>query len=82
MMLFAEGLRFDYSISLGQVISAFFFLCAAIIGYRDLSWRVKNLEVWRREHQVDADSRDQLIRNSETMLTSLKFLVEDRKRGH
>jgi hypothetical protein len=72
---------FDWSISLGQVLTAITVSALALFAWRDLQWRVKNLETWRAEHMVDADARDQLLRNSEKMLAQLKTLVE-RGNGH
>ena len=76
--LFQTGIHFDGTITLGSILSAVCFLFLAAVAWRDLNWRIKNLENWRKEHMVDADSRDELVRNSQLMLQHLKTLVERR----
>ena len=44
-------MHFTGEITLGNVISTFGFLCAALYAWRDLSWRVLNLESWREGHE-------------------------------
>ena len=80
MNLWASGLQFDWTISLGNVIAGLIFIMAALFAWRDLTWRVGNLELWRKEHQIDSDARDLLMQNSDKMLSQLKFLVEDKQR--
>ena len=60
--------HFDWTISLGNIISAVTFLILAGFAWRDLTWRVKNLETWRKEHMLDADSRDRLLTNIDKIL--------------
>lgn len=62
------GLKFDWTISLGNIVAGLTFTIAAVLAWRDLVWRVKNLETWRKEHQVDADSRDKIIRRMDKIL--------------
>jgi hypothetical protein len=76
--IFQGGIRYDGTVTLGNIVSAITFLCLAAIAWTDLRWRIRNLEVWRKEHMMDADSRDHLLRNSEMMLQHLKTLVERR----
>jgi hypothetical protein len=80
MILWASGIQFDWSISLGNLISGITFLVLALFAWRDLTWRVKNLETWRAEHMLDSDSRDKLIMNSDKMLARLQVLMEDNER--
>jgi hypothetical protein len=78
-MIFASGLSFDPSVSFGTILQAGAYLFLGILVWRDLHWRTSNLETWRKEHMIDSDARDVLIRNSEAMLAQLKFLVEQLK---
>jgi hypothetical protein len=70
-------MHFDWNVSIGNVITAATFIVLAITAWRDMNWRVRNLEVWRKEHQVDADSRDQII----TRMDKLLFHVTGGKEG-
>lgn len=42
-------MHFDPTISLGNVITMCFACIAILFGWRDMHWRVKNLETWRME---------------------------------
>lgn len=70
-------IHFEWSISLGSIISAVSFTSMAVIGWRDLSWRVKNLEIWRKEHQIDSDARDEIIIRMDKIL----YLVSNGREG-
>ena len=73
---FSGGVTFDWTISLGNLLSAVTFLFLAILAWRDLTWRVRNLETWRKEHMVDADARDLLLRKLDKVCDHLDFLVK------
>lgn len=66
--LLADGIKFDWSINLGNMIMAVAFIGGGIAAWRDMNWRVKNLETWRKEHQVDSDSRDKIITRMDKIL--------------
>lgn len=61
-------MHFDWNVSVGNVFTATTFLIMTVIAWRDLNWRIKNLEIWRKEHMVDADSRDQIIQRMDKIL--------------
>lgn len=61
-------IRFEPTINFGSVIWALSSLVLAVAAWRDLNWRIKNLEVWRTEHMVDADSRDAIIGRMDKIL--------------
>lgn len=65
-------MKFDLTISLGNIISTTFYIVLIVIAWRDMHWRVKNLETWRREHQVNSDSRDNIIRKMDLMMVRLE----------
>lgn len=73
-------MQFDWSISFGNVFAGLGFLTAAIFAWRDLTWRIKNLEQWRREHMIDADARDQIIQRLDKLMERIEALLE--KRNH
>lgn len=54
-------MHIDWTISIGNLIWTGGCILLAIIGWRDLTWRIRNLEAWRNEHMIDADARDNLI---------------------
>lgn len=69
-------MHFDTSISLGNLLSAIGFLTLALFAWRDMNWRVKNLEVWRKEHILDEEARDQLIKKMDRVLDHLRWQTE------
>lgn len=81
-------IRFDPSITLGSIVAAASFLLAALFAWKDLNWRVNNLEVWRTSHEHTAEQREisiNILRDSVTKLTALAagqdrrlILLEDR----
>jgi len=71
-------MHFDWTISFGNLVSAFAFLFLAALAWRDLTWRVKNLETWRKEHQIDADSRDKIIERMDQILIRIETMFEER----
>lgn len=77
---YEAGVHYDGTVTLGNLISAITFLSLAAVAWSDLRWRISNLEIWRKEHMIDADARDKLMRNSELMLGHLKTLAESERR--
>jgi hypothetical protein len=65
--------HFDWTISLGNIIMGGTFLVCALLAWCDLTWRVRNLELWRSEHMVDSDARDNLIRKLESLSDQTKW---------
>ena len=64
-------ITFDWTISLGNIIATIGYTALAIVAWRDLTWRVSNLETWRKEHSIDADARDQIITRMDKILYHL-----------
>ncbi len=54
-------MHFDTTINLGNLLVAASFIFFGIIAWRDLTWRIKNLEIWRTEHMIDSDARDLIL---------------------
>lgn len=65
--------HFDWTISLGSVIQALAMLVLALFAWKDMDWRVRNLENWRKEHMVDADARDALIKTMGRVLDHVRW---------
>jgi hypothetical protein len=74
-----SGLKFDGTITLGNIITALTFIFLAIIAWRDMNWRVKNLEDWRKVHEIDAHARDELISRVELALSRITALYEAKR---
>lgn len=81
------GLHFDSTITLGNVLTIVLlvvavmkFWAAQTAARRDLEWRIDKLEVWRREHMVDADARDKLLTRLDKMCDHLEYLVKEKMR--
>lgn len=43
--------HFDWTITLGNLLTISTFSVLAITAWRDMAWRVKNLETWREGHE-------------------------------
>lgn len=71
------GVNFDATISLGNIVSAAAFLVMALFGWRDLTWRIKNLEQWRNEHMIDSDARDKLITGLDKILALQRWQIKN-----
>ena len=71
-------MHLDWTISIGDIIKSTSLFVLAVLAWSNLRWRVNNLEIWRKEHMIDSDARDALMRNSEMMLQYLKTLVDER----
>jgi len=67
--------RWDFTISLSNVITFVVSGTAAVIAWRDLTWRIRNLEEWRKEHMVDAAARDALITGIKEMIAGIKEIL-------
>jgi hypothetical protein len=72
-------LHFDWTVSFGTILSTVSFLILAIIAWRDMNWRVGNLEQWRKEHMIDSDARDRLLTNIDKILYYVTRGKEDRR---
>ncbi len=68
LLAFQTGVHFDWTITLGNLITIVAAGGAAVIAWIDLRWRVRNLETWRMEHMIDADARDILLTNIDKIL--------------
>ena len=68
MLPLLAQIKFDPTISFGNIIWSFCTLILAVAAWRDLTWRIKNLETWRKEHMVDSDSRDAIITKMDRIL--------------
>jgi hypothetical protein len=87
-------MHFDSTITLGNFLT-FVLLVIAIIKFynaqaqskraeieyrKDIEWRMANLETWRKEHMVDADARDALLKKLDKVCDHLEWLIKDRQR--
>jgi hypothetical protein len=80
-------LHFDSTVSMGSILTLIGLIVAIlsfrkaqkaatearIAAERDMDWRVKNLETWRKEHMVDADARDALLRTMGRVLDHVQW---------
>lgn len=69
-------MHFDGTISLGNIIAAISFIVMSLFAWRDLDWRIKNMETWRREHMIDSDARDTLITKMDKVLDQLRWQTD------
>jgi hypothetical protein len=68
-------MHFDETVTLGNVLAGVSFSVMALFAWRDLTWRIKNLELWRAEHMVDSDARDQLMHKLDSVIELLQFQI-------
>lgn len=64
--------HFNADITLGNIITVIAFLTFALLSWRDLNWRIKNLETWRSSNE---HSTVQAIKNV-TMLREAIIKIE------
>lgn len=69
-------MHFDWTVSFGNIVSCVAFIIMALFWWRDMDWRVRNLEVWRKEHMVDEDARDELIRKMDKTLDHVRWQTQ------
>ena len=74
------GVRYDGTITLGNLISTFCFIIFAAMAWRDIGWKIKNLEEWRKIHQIEATKRDEILDRIEATLTKITTVMEERNR--
>jgi hypothetical protein len=48
-------MRFDWTVSIGNVITFFMATVAALTAWLDMRNRVKNLEAWKTEHMATSE---------------------------
>ena len=68
------GLHWSGEVTVGNLLTITMFAVATIYAWRDLNWRVKNLEVWRdgRIHSIEEEMRNIiLLRESVVKLTAI-----------
>jgi hypothetical protein len=66
-------MHFDWTISLGNVVTAVTFLAMALLSWRDLNWRMKILEAWKSTHE---HSSEQSLANITMLRESIAKLTE------
>ena len=49
-------MHFDGTVTLGSLIAAVSFIVMSLFAWRDLDWRMKNIEKWQAKHIVDEES--------------------------
>lgn len=84
LLLDGGGLKFDWTINIGNVAAAAMFLLLAAVAWTDLRWRVKNLEVWQAEHKVESKQRDEIIQRIDRLLERVEGFIgmsDQRKMG-
>jgi len=72
-------MHLDWTISIGDIIKSTSLFVLAVLAWSNLRWRVNNLEIWRKEHMIDSDSRDEIIKSIEKLVGRLDTLLNDRR---
>ena len=81
-----HAIHFDGTINLGNILTAVTFLFLAGLAWRDLRWRVANLETWRKEniemwkaHLQDARGRDAIINRLDKNFEVLQAIIMQKR---
>lgn len=90
------GIHWDGTISLGNLFT-FILVGLAVLKFwsaqdeakkaqiefkKDLDWRIANLETWRKEHMIDSDARDVLLKKLNSICELLDYLVKEKRRDN
>ena len=71
---------FSGQITLGNIVTAVTFLLAAFAAWRDMGWRVKNLEEWKKGHEsLGMQTRAALV-EAQAATRELKRIAEGQDR--
>ena len=72
--------HFSGEISLGNIVTVISFLLAAFAAWRDMGWRVKNLEEWKLTHEgIGLQTRAALV-EAQTSTRELRRIAEGQDR--
>jgi hypothetical protein len=85
-MIFLDsgGLKFDWTINLGNVIGGLACLLIAVRVWRDFHWRVKNIEDWQEKHDLHTEKQDEIIERLDRILIRMEQFIgmtDQRKMG-
>ena len=68
MVLQAPAPWFDPKVTLGNILVAASFLfaglgqiAAALLAWRDINWRLKNVEEWQKDHEASCMKQDEIL---------------------
>jgi hypothetical protein len=81
IVLLLGDVRYDGTVTLGNLVSALTFLVLAAVAWTDLRWRIKNLEDWKTSHTSSSEKRDELIRKLDLANERLEALITTRQVG-
>lgn len=71
-------MHFDWTVNIGNVFTLIGVAVLAIVAWKDLTWRLKNLEAWRLEHMIDACSRDDILKKLNEIIARWDQREKDR----
>ena len=68
-------LHWDPTINIGNLITIALALIAIVFAWRDMDWRIRNLETWRREQIAGLVARAQLDEKFQTVVAEFKIAI-------
>ena len=68
-------MHFDSTINLGNIITIFLTCLAIIFAWRDMDWRIKNLETWRKEQIEGLKARAVLDERFQNAVADFKLAI-------
>ena len=68
-------MHWDPTINIGNLITIALALIAIVFAWRDMDWRIKNLETWRREQIAWLVARAQLDEKFQSAVTEFKAAI-------
>ena len=74
------NLHYTGEITFGNIITVISFLLAAFAAWRDMGWRVKNLEEWRKQHETAGQQTRASLVEAQATTRELKRIADGQER--
>jgi len=75
LLLDSGGLKFDWTVNVGNLGAAILFLLLAAIAWTDLRWRVRNLETGQKVHAVVIEKQANVIERIDKVLVRMEAFI-------
>jgi hypothetical protein len=73
-------MRFTWTIDLGNLLTLGGAILAMVWGWRDMMWRMKNIEEWRSDHNKLAEKALETMEEVKTAIVELKSIEKGQER--
>lgn len=79
-MLAQLPIHFDGTINVADVITALLVAAAGIAAWRDLNWRMKNVETWKKSHELESRASIETLDEMKNITSRLEAIAEGQDR--